>query len=137
MDGYINKPQINIFDGISTSRTMGSRGIPDFSMPKKNDASVLAKDLLPLHNKKDDRFKTDIQLNGKTRFEESNTIIKSLEEEIVSMKHKLSFVYEKDEEIGKLNFTFNESPGQVSKFGLLVKPLGPENKKSSSIIPGY
>jgi hypothetical protein len=108
MKGNTNKPQINIFDGISTSRTMGSRGIPDFSMPKKNDASVLAKDLLPLHNKKDDRFQTDIQLNGKTRFEESNTIIKSLEEEIVSMKHKLSFVYEKDEEIGKLKETLNE-----------------------------
>ena len=108
MDEYTNKPQINIFDGISTSRTMGSRGIPDFSMPKKNDASVLAKDLLPLHNKKDDRFQTDIQLNGKTRFEESNTIIKSLEEEIVNMKHKLSFVYEKDEEIGKLKETLNE-----------------------------
>ena len=108
MNEYTNKPQINIFDGISTSRTMGSRGIPDFSMPKKNDASVLAKDLLPLHNKKDDRFQTDIQLNGKTRFEESNTIIKSLEEEIVNMKHKLSFVYEKDEEIGKLKETLNE-----------------------------
>ena len=108
MDEYTNKPQINIFDGISTSKTMGSRGIPDFSMPKKDDASVLAKDLLPLHNKKDDRFQTDIQLNGKTRFEESNTIIKSLEEEIVSMKHKLSFVYEKDEEIGKLKETMNE-----------------------------
>jgi hypothetical protein len=108
MNEYTNKPQINIFDGISTSKTMGSRGIPDFSMPKKNDASVLAKDLLPLHNKKDDRFQTDIQLNGKTRFEESNTIIKSLEEEIVNMKHKLSFVYEKDEEIGKLKETLNE-----------------------------
>ena len=33
---------------------------------------------------------------------QENTIIKSLEEEIVNMKHKLSFVYEKDEEIGKL-----------------------------------
>jgi len=86
---------------------MGSRGIPDFAIPKKNDNSVLANDLLPLHNKKDDRFQTDIQLNGKTRFEETNTIIKSLEEEIVSMKHKLSFVYEKDTEIGKLKELVN------------------------------
>jgi len=108
MNEYTNKPQINIFDGISTSRTMGMGGIPDFAIPKKNDASVLSKDLLPLHNKKGDRFQTDIQLNGKTRFEESNTIIKSLEEEIVNMKHKLSFVYEKDEEIGKLKGTIND-----------------------------
>tara|TARA_Y100000389_G_C17464094_1_gene524094 strand:+ start:2696 stop:3436 length:741 start_codon:yes stop_codon:yes gene_type:complete len=102
------KPQINIFEGISTSRTMANKGIPDFLLPKKNDSSILGKDLLPLHNKKDDRFKTDIQLNGKTRFEESNTIIKSLEEEILTMKHKLSFVYEKDEEIGKLKGTIND-----------------------------
>ena len=102
MNEYTTKPQINIFEGISTSRTMANKGIPDFALPKKNDASILANDLLPLHNKKDDRFQTDVQLNGKTRFEEKNTIIKSLEEEIVNMKHKLSFVYEKDEEIGKL-----------------------------------
>jgi hypothetical protein len=103
-----HNPQINIFDGIAPSRTMGSKGIADFALPKKNDASVLARDLLPLHNKKDDRFQTDIQLNGKTRFEEKNTIISSLEEEIVSMKHKLSFVYEKDTEIGKLKEMMNE-----------------------------
>ena len=103
-----HKPQINIFDGIGVARTMGSKGITDFALPKKNDSSVLSQDLLPLHNKKDDRFQTDIQLNGKTRFEESNTIIKSLEEEIVSMKHKLSFVYEKDSEIGKLKEIVNE-----------------------------
>ena len=107
MEKYTAKSQINIFDGLSTSRTMGSRGIPDFALPKKNDNSVLANDLLPLHNKKDDRFQTDIQLNGKTRFEETNTIIKSLEEEIVTMKHKLSFVYEKDTEIGKLKELVN------------------------------
>jgi len=106
MEKYTAKPQINIFDGLSTSRTMGSRGIPDFALPKKNDNSVLSNDLLPLHNK-DDRFQTDIQLNGKTRFEETNTIIKSLEEEIVNMKHKLSFVYEKDTEIGKLKELVN------------------------------
>ena len=108
MNQYKTKPQINIFDGLSTSRTMGSRGVPNFSLPNKNDTSILAKDLLPLHNKRDDRFKTDIQLNGRTRFEEKNTIIQSLEEEIVTMKHKLSFVYEKDKEIGKLKETINQ-----------------------------
>ena len=108
MEKYAAKPQINIFDGLSTSRTMGSRGIPDFSIPTKKDNSILAKDLMPLHNKKDDRFKTDVLINGKTQFEETNTIIKSLEEEIVTMKHKLSFVYEKDEEIGKLKEQINQ-----------------------------
>ena len=113
MNEYTTKPQINIFEGISTSRTMANKGIPDFALPKKNDASTLARDLLPLHNKKDDRFQTDVQLNGKTRFEEKNTIIKSLEEEIVNMKHKLSFVYEKDEEIGKLKGTVNDLKKEI------------------------
>ena len=115
MNEYTTKPQINIFEGISTSRTMGNKGIPDFALPKKNDSSTLARDLLPLHNKKDDRFQTDVQLNGKTRFEEKNTIIKSLEEEIVNMKHKLSFVYEKDEEIGKLKGTVNDLKKEIKE----------------------
>jgi len=115
MNEYTTKPQINIFEGISTSRTMANKGIPDFALPKKNDASTLARDLLPLHNKKDDRFQTDVQLNGKTRFEEKNTIIKSLEEEIVNMKHKLSFVYEKDEEIGKLKGTVNDLKKEIKE----------------------
>ena len=115
MNEYTTKPQINIFEGISTSRTMANKGIPDFALPKKNDASTLARDLLPLHNKKDDRFQTDIQLNGKTRFEEKNTIIKSLEEEIINMKHKLSFVYEKDEEIGKLKGSINDLKKEIKE----------------------
>ena len=115
MNEYTTKPQINIFEGISTSRTMGNKGIPEFALHKKNDTSTLARDLLPLHNKKDDRFQTDIQLNGKTRFEEKNTIIKSLEEEIVNMKHKLSFVYEKDEEIGKLKGTVNDLKKEIKE----------------------
>jgi hypothetical protein len=59
-------------------------------------------DLLPVTSN-DERFKQNQLINGKTRYEQENTIIKSLEEEIVNMKHKMSFVYEKDEEIGKLN----------------------------------
>jgi len=59
-------------------------------------------DLLPV-TIIDERFKQNQLINGKTRYEQENTIIKSLEEEIVNMKNKMSFVYEKDEEIGKLN----------------------------------
>ena len=74
---------INIFDD-------------DFTRPVK------ASDLLPVNNNHDKRFEQNALLYGKTRFEEKTTIIKSLEEEIVSMKHKLSFIYEKDTEISKL-----------------------------------
>ena len=62
--------------------------------------------LMPLNNdNSNNRFEQNRLLNGKTKYEETNTIIKSLEEEIVNMKHKLSFVYEKDEEIAKLKKT--------------------------------
>jgi len=81
---------INIFD--------------DFIRPSHINTS---KDLLPLHNKQDMRFQQNVILNGKTKYEETSTIIKSLEEELVSLKHKFSFVHEKDEEIGKLKETGN------------------------------
>jgi len=72
----------------------------DFTRPASSNIS--SKDLLPLTNNHEQRFQTDILINGKTHYEEKNTIIKSLEEEIVNMKHKMTFVYEKDEEILKL-----------------------------------
>lgn len=69
---------------------------------RPESSSISAPDLLPVTSN-DERFKQNQLINGKTRYEQENTIIKSLEEEIVNMKHKMSFVYEKDEEIGKLN----------------------------------
>jgi len=50
----------------------------------------------------EDRFQTDIIINGKTNFEKDNTIISSLNDEIVSLKEKMRFVTEKDETIHKL-----------------------------------
>ena len=69
---------------------------------RPESSSISSPDLLPVTSN-DERFKQNQLINGKTRYEQENTIIKSLEEEIVNMKHKMSFVYEKDEEIGKLN----------------------------------
>ena len=69
---------------------------------RPESSTISAPDLLPVTSN-DERFKQNQLINGKTRYEQENTIIKSLEEEIVNMKHKMSFVYEKDEEIGKLN----------------------------------
>ena len=92
----------------------------DFTRP-----SVSANDLMPIRNQ-NDRFQTDALINGKTRYEEENTIIKSLEEEIVNMKHKLSFVYEKDEEISKLK-------EQISKLKKDIKALEIMSKDSSEL----
>lgn len=69
---------------------------------RPESSSISVPELLPVTSN-DERFKQNQLINGKTRYEQENTIIKSLEEEIVNMKHKMSFIYEKDEEIGKLN----------------------------------
>tara|TARA_B100000925_G_scaffold22383_1_gene15149 strand:+ start:95 stop:775 length:681 start_codon:yes stop_codon:yes gene_type:complete len=87
-------PTINIFEDAPSSNSQ-------FSF-RPLSTSLNSPDLLPLHNDPDKRFEQNRMLNGKTKYEEENTIIKSLEEEIVNMKHKMSFVYEKDEEIAKL-----------------------------------
>ena len=77
-------------------------GVSSNSLTVRPESSTMsAPDLLPLNNN-DERFKQNQLINGKTQYEQDNTIIKSLEEEIVNMKQKLSFVYEKDEEIANL-----------------------------------
>lgn len=93
------------------TNSMNSDPLMDF---RPQSTSLNAPDLLPLHNNPDNRFEQNRLLNGKTKYEETNTIIQSLEEEIVSMKHKLSFVYEKDEEIGKLKEKVNELKKQIT-----------------------
>ena len=60
-----------------------------------------SKDLVPTKTH-EDRFQTDIIIHGKTNFEKDNTIISSLNDEIVSLKEKMRFVTEKDEKIHKL-----------------------------------
>ena len=102
---------INIFDDIDNDITNGiTNGKKDLDF-RPTSTSQSANEFLPLNNDQffhnDQRFQQNALLNGKTKYEEENTIIKSLEEEIVSMKHKLSFVYEKDEEIGTLKEEIN------------------------------
>ena len=49
-----------------------------------------SKDLVPTKTH-EDRFQTDIIINGKTNFEKDNTIISSLNDEIVSLTEKMRF----------------------------------------------
>jgi len=63
--------------------------------------SITPTELVPIKTN-NDRFQTDIIINGKTNFEKDNTIISSLNDEIVSLKEKMRFVTEKDETIHKL-----------------------------------
>lgn len=55
-----------------------------------------------LDNKPINRFDTDILLNSKESFDSNNQKLNSLQEEILSLKRKLSIIPEKDEEIQSL-----------------------------------
>jgi len=55
-----------------------------------------------LNNKPVNRFDTDILLNSKESFESNNQKLNSLQDEILSLKRKLSMITEKDEEIQSL-----------------------------------
>ena len=101
-------------NNLNTPNTLDTPPTDPLMNFRPQSTSLNAPELLPLHNNQDKRFVQNRLLNGKTKYEETNTIIKSLEEEIVSMKHKLSFVYEKDEEIGKLKEKVNELKKQVT-----------------------
>ena len=105
---------------------------------RPTSTSISAPDLLPLNNNSTDaRFKQNQLINGKTQFEQSNTIIKSLEEEIVTMKHKLSFVYEKDEEISKLkdeNMKYKKEINELKVSSEDLVKLRLENKQLNDLI---
>ena len=68
-----------------------------------------------LNKAKPNRFETDIMLNGKTKFQDSNTIINSLQDEILTLKEKMKFVYEKDEEIQKLKYEIDKMNKEASE----------------------
>ena len=99
---------------------------------RPESSSLSAPKLMPLTN--DERFNQNRLINGKTKYEEENTIIKSLEEEIVTMKHKMSFVYEKDEEIGKLKeeiATLKKQNEEIKGYIDEVQKLRIDNKQLS------
>lgn len=124
----MNTFSINIFDDTPSS----SDNIINF---RPESTSLNAPDLMPLNNNTDERFQQNRIINGKTKYEEENTIIKSLEEEIINMKHKLSFVYEKDEEIGKLKEeirVLKKNESELSGYMSEVQTLRSENKQLKS-----
>jgi len=71
----------------------------------------------PLNNvSKLGRFETDISLNGRTIFEDKNNMINSLNEEIISLKKKMRFVYDKDKEIQELTIKNTTLEKEVKEY---------------------
>lgn len=77
------------------------------SLNGRNDLTRLAysnksNDTPLRNNSMTDRFKPDTFINNKESFEQNNSRINSLNDEIRELKNKLKLVYEKDDEIQKL-----------------------------------
>ena len=78
----------------------------------KDDVTRIGwKDLIKKKSDKNDgyeRLQDNIYLNKKESYDDSNKLINGLNEELLSLKRKMKFVYEKDEEIQKLKNKINE-----------------------------
>ena len=78
----------------------------------KNDVTRIGwQDLIKDKLDKNDGYKrleSNILVNKRESYDDSNKLINSLNEEILSLKRKMKFVYEKDEEIQKLKNNINK-----------------------------
>lgn len=69
------------------------------------------KDLIKSEDKKNDKYKrlqTTSYIDTRESYDDSNKIINGLNEEILSLKRKMKFVFEKDKEIEKLKYKITE-----------------------------
>lgn len=69
------------------------------------------KDLIKGEDKKNDKYErlqNTSYINTRESYDDSNKIINGLNEEILSLKRKMKFVFEKDKEIEKLKYKINE-----------------------------
>ena len=77
-----------------------------------NDVTTLSFNDLVKNEEKEknkyNRLESNIYLNKRESYDDSNKLINSLNEELLSLKRKMKFVYEKDEEIQKLKNKVNE-----------------------------
>jgi len=77
-----------------------------------------------------ERFQTDISLNGKTKYQDKDNLIHSLQEEISTMKYKMTFYFEKEKEIQDLKQkikSLEDEIKNVNKYKLLILKLKKTN----------
>lgn len=81
-----------------------------------------------------DRFQTDISLHGKTKYQDKDNLIHSLQEELSTMKYKMSFYFEKEKEIQDLQQKIKKLEDEiknVNKYKLLILKLKKTNDNIS------
>lgn len=82
---------------------------------------------IPLRNgSMKDRFESDTFINHKESFEQNNSRINSLNDEIRELKSKLRLVYEKDDEIQKLK-------NELSQYELKLKDFDKYNNDNTKL----
>ena len=77
-----------------------------------------------------DRFQSDISINGKTKYQDKDNMIHSLQEEISTMKYKMSFYFEKEKEIQDLTKKIKDLENEINKvnrYKLLIVKLKKDN----------
>jgi len=77
-----------------------------------------------------ERFNTDISINGVTKYQDKDNLIHSLQEELSTMKHKMSFYFEKEKEIQDLQQITKQLTDEiksVDKYKLLILKLKRNN----------
>jgi hypothetical protein len=81
-----------------------------------------------------ERFQTDISLHGKTKYQDKDNLIHSLQEELSTMKYKMSFYFEKEKEIQDLQQKIKKLEDEiknVNKYKLLILKLKKTNDNIS------
>ena len=81
-----------------------------------------------------ERFQTDISLNGKTKYQDKDNLIHSLQQELSTMKYKMSFYFEKEKEIQDLQQKIKKLEVEiknVNKYKLLILKLKKTNDNIS------
>lgn len=103
----------NIFlESINTNDSLSS--LNDSSDLTRMAYSNKSSDIPLRNNSMTDRFESDTFINHKESFEQNNSRINSLNDEIRELKSKLKLVYEKDDEIQKLK-------NELSQYELKLK----------------
>tara|TARA_B110000902_G_C14217353_1_gene553727 strand:+ start:316 stop:1047 length:732 start_codon:yes stop_codon:yes gene_type:complete len=90
-----------------------------------------------LDNKPINRFDTDILLNSKESFDSNNQKLNSLQEEILSLKRKLTIIPEKDEEIQSLKCDLEKQNDQSNINSALSSELNKFKQENQQLRDNY
>ncbi|MBD27622.1 MAG: hypothetical protein CMO38_00040 [Verrucomicrobiaceae bacterium] len=84
-----------------------------------------------------ERFNADISIHGRTKYEDKDNMIHSLQEEINTMKYKMTFYFEKEKEIQELKETVKKLEEEIKKINKYKGLIVTLKKKNDYITDEY